>query len=416
MRAPSPFHSSRATPAPGRWRALGLIGFGVVGVMATWFSATAIAPELVVLWSLTPGTSAWLTIAVQLGFVTGAVAASLVNLPDIMRMTRLITASTLLAALANLGLLAAPGPGTAIALRFLTGVALAGVYPPAMKLMATWFIAGRGLAMGLLVAGLCFGSALPHLVRALTFGLEWQVVVMATSAAGGLSVLIFGLVVREGPFAFPRAVFNPRQTLQILRDRPVMLANLGYFGHMWELYAAWAWMLAFGTAASAAGLAPFPFGSPAMLAFLAIAMGAPGSLVAGWLSDRIGRCLTTIGFMVLSLACAALIGLTFHGPGWLLAGVALLWGATVLGDSAQFSTAVSELAPPELAGTALTLQLGIGFALTIPAIQLIPLVAGWLGSWQWAFLALVPGPLVGIAAMALLYRLPQSRALAQGRR
>ncbi|QPM90407.1 hypothetical protein PSAL_016450 [Pseudooceanicola algae] len=403
-------------PAPGRWRALALIGLGVIGVMSTWFSATAIAPDLAALWSLGATQSAWLTIAVQLGFVAGAIAASLLNLPDIVPLPRLIAISAALAALANLALLIVPGPGIAIALRFVTGIALAGVYPPAMKLMATWFVKGRGLALGLLLAGLCFGSSLPHLVRAMTFGLDWKLVVIATSAAGFVSALVFAGALREGPHGFARAVFNPRQTFAILRNRPVMLANIGYFGHMWELYAAWAWLLAYGAAARSAGLTSFPFATPEMLAFVAIAMGAPGSLIAGWMSDRIGRCYTTIALMALSAGCAALIGTAFAGPPWLLAAIALLWGMTVLGDSAQFSAAVSELAPPDLAGTALTLQTGVGFALTIPAIQLVPVIAEWMGSWQWAFLLLVPGPLIGIWAMARLRRMPEAAALAQGRR
>jgi len=404
-----------AAPSPpsaeGRWSALFLICLGVTGVLSCWFSATAIVPELTAAWSLDPGAAAWLTNAVQIGFVAGALGASLVNLPDIVRMTRLVAAAAVLAALANAALLVVPGPGWAIAARLVTGIALAAVYPPAMKLMATWFVRGRGLAMGFLIGALTLGSSLPHLVRALTDGVAWQAVVIATSAAALGSAALFGLVVREGPHGFARATFDPRQSLAILRNQPLLLANLGYFGHMWELYALWAWILVFATAA-----AQVPFGSAPLFSFAVVAAGVAGSLIGGVLSDRIGRCLTTAGMMVVSGACAAAIGLLFDGPVWALAVVALIWGVTVVGDSAQFSTAVTELADPRLVGTALALQMGIGFALTVLAIWLLPVFAAAIGGWQWAFLMLVPGPVVGTWAMLALRRHPEAARLAGGRR
>ncbi|MCF3973721.1 MFS transporter [Paracoccus sp. EGI L200073] len=382
--------------------------------MTCWFSATAIMPALIADWSLTASQAGWLTNAVQIGFVLGALASSLVNLPDIVRMTRLITLAALLAAAANAVLLLQPGFGIAIAARLVTGVALAGLYPPAMKLMATWFLRGRGLAMGFLIAGLTLGSSMPHLFRALGGGVDWRVVVMASTLAAIVSALIFGLLVREGPHGFGRATFDPRQALAVLRNRPVFLANLGYFGHMWELYAMWAWFLAFATAARQGGVAPF--GSPSVFAFVVVGSGVFGCVLGGVLSDRIGRCLTTAGMMAVSGCCAALIGLAFAGPAWVLMLVAVIWGISIIGDSAQFSAAVTELADRRLVGTALTLQLSIGFALTVLAIWLMPRVAALLGGWQWAFVVLVPGPLVGAAAMLRLRALPEARRLAGGRR
>lgn len=397
-----------------RWLALALICAGVVGAMTCWFSATAIMPELVRDWRLSPGQAGWLTNAVQIGFVMGALAASLVNLPDIMRMTRLITAAALLAAAANAALLLQPGFGGAFAARFVTGVALAGLYPPAMKLMATWFLRGRGLAMGFLIGGLTLGSSMPHLFRALGDGIDWRLVVIASSLATLLSALIFGLLVREGPHGFGRATFDPRQALAVLRSRPVLLANIGYFGHMWELYAMWAWFLAFATAAGQGGV--MPFGQPSMFAFVVVGSGVLGCILGGVLSDRIGRCLTTAGMMIVSGACAALIGLAFAGPAWLLALIAIVWGISIIGDSAQFSASVTELADPRFVGTALTLQVSIGFALTVLAIWLMPHIAQWLGGWRWAFLALLPGPVIGALAMLRLRGLPEAAALAGGRR
>lgn len=398
----------------GQWTALALICAGVIGAMTCWFSATAIMPELIRDWSLTAAQAGWLTNAVQIGFVLGALAASLVNLPDIMRLTRLITISALLAAAANAVLLLQPGFPGAVAARFVTGVALAGMYPPAMKLMATWFLRGRGLAMGLLIGGLTLGSSMPHLFRALGSGLDWQVVVIASTLATITSALIFGLLVQEGPNAFGRATFNPREVVALLRNRPVFLANMGYFGHMWELYAMWAWFLAFASAADQAGTSPF--GSPSMFAFVVVSSGVAGCVIGGLLSDRIGRCLTTAGMMALSGGCALLIGFAFDGPVWLLALIAIVWGISIIGDSAQFSAAVTELADSRFVGTALTLQVSIGFALTVFAIWLMSHVADLLGGWQWAFLVLLPGPVVGAWAMLTLRRMPEASRLAHGRR
>lgn len=403
-----------AGPATGRWRALALICAGVVGVLTTWFSATAVLPELIDEWDLSPAGAAWLTNAVQLGFVLGAVGASAVNLPDIVRMHRLIACASVLAALANAALLVS-GPAGALVARLVTGIALAGVYPPALKLMATWFVRGRGLALGFLIGALTLGSSMPHLVRALAGGLDWRVVVIGSTAAALGAAALFGLAVREGPFAFARATFDPRKCLAVVRDRPLMLANLGYLGHMWELYAMWAWILAFATAAEA-GIARFPFGSPSMLAFAVVAVGAAGCLGGGWLSDRIGRCRTTAGAMVLSGGAAVLIGFAFDGPGWWLALVGLVWGVTVIADSAQFSAAVTELADGAFVGTALALQLGLGYALTVVAIWLVPVAADLLGGWRWAFLVLAPGPAMGAWAMLALRRRPEAAALAGGAR
>lgn len=401
--------------AEGRWKALALICVGVVGVMTTWFSATAIVPELIREWALTTSQAAWLTNAVQLGFVVGAVGASFVNLPDIVRMSRLMAISGTIAALANAALLLEPGAEMAVLARFVTGIALAGVYPPALKLMATWFVRGRGLALGFLIGALTLGSSMPHLFRAVTEGLDWRGVVMLTTASSVVSTLIFAFAIHEGPHAFGRATFDPRQSLKVFTSRPLLLANLGYFGHMWELYAMWAWMLAFAAAAEQ-GLVPFPFGSASMLSFVVVASGVAGCLLGGWLSDRIGRCLTTAGMMAVSGLCAVLIGFAFDGPGWLLALIAIVWGISIIGDSAQFSAAVTELADRHFVGTALALQLGIGFALTVFTIWVVPVFANWLGSWNWAFLVLVPGPVVGALAMMRLRALPESAQLAGGAR
>lgn len=398
-----------------RWTFLALMAMAVVLSMTTWFSATAIVPELTRRWDLSPSAAAWLTNGVQLGFVVGALGSSLINLADIVRLNRLMAASAALGAAANLILLAEPGIAGAIAARFLTGLTLAGVYPPALKMMATWFRRGRGLALGLLIGALTLGSSLPHLFRALGGGVDWRFVVALASASSLAAALIFAIAIREGPYPFARATMDPAQIGAVFRNRPLLLANLGYFGHMWELYAMWGWFLAFAAAAAEAGNAALT-GRASLVTFAVVAAGVPGCILGGWLSDRIGRTRTTAIMMGASGASALAIGFVFAGPAWAFLLVAMIWGVTVIGDSAQFSAAVTELGDQSFVGTALALQLGLGFGLTVLTIWLTPIFADWIGGWRWAFLLLVPGPVVGVAAMLALRRRPEAAAMAGGLR
>ena len=362
--------------------------------MSTWFSASAVLPQLREEWQLGSTGGAWLTIAVQLGFVAGALLSSLLNLADVRSARTVIVAGSLGAAAANLGLLAVSSAAGAIPLRFLTGAFLAGVYPPALKLMATWFVRGRGTALGVLVGALSVGSAAPHLVNGLG-GLDWRLVVLVTSAltAAGGAVVLAG--VRDGPYAFPRGVFDPRQAGLVFRNRAVRLASLGYFGHMWELYAAWTWFVVF------AGDELFSDGADASFAaFAMIAAGGAGCVAGGLAGDRVGRAETAIACLVASGLCAALVG--FLPAGAALA-VALVWGFTVVADSAQFSTLVTEHADQAYVGTALTLQLAVGFTLTVATIWLVPYAVDGAG-WGAAFALLAVGPALGVAAMLRLRR------------
>ncbi|MCF3933010.1 MFS transporter [Acuticoccus sp. M5D2P5] len=401
-------------PARGRWRALLILCTAVVAALTTWFSATAITPELARAFDLSPSMLAWLTNGVQLGFVAGAIGASLVNLPDIVRLNRLMGAAALVAAAANAAMLIAPSPLALILARIVTGAALAAVYPPAMKLVATWFVSGRGFALGAIISAITLGSALPHLVRALSTALEWHVVVASTSGAALLAALIFFLFAREGPYPFGRAVFDPRQIGAVFRDRPLRLAIFGYLGHMWELYGAWAWLLVYARVALAAQGEDAAAAS--FLTFAMIGAGAVGCLLGGVLSDRIGRTATTAGMMIVSGLCALSIGFAFTGPVWLFVAIALVWGVTIVGDSAQFSAAVTELADRRYVGTALSIQVGLGFALTVFTIWLLPEIAIRFGSWQWVFLILAIGPAFGAYSMLRLRRDPDSLRLAGGLR
>jgi MFS family permease len=410
-----------ATCAPGlapaadasRWRVLVLLAVAVVLSLTTWFSATAITPELKREWHLSPFVLAWLTNGVQIGFVCGALSASLVNLPDIMGLNRLMGMSALLAAGANAFLLAQPGPTQAVVARIVTGFALAGVYPPAMKLVSTWFKRDRGLALGTVIGALTVGSSMPHLFRSLSHTVDWRFVVKTSTLATLVGAFLFLFFAHEGPYPFGRAIFNPRQAGAVFRDRNLLLANLGYFGHMWELYAMWAWLLVYVNEALAAQHWS-SVNRASFLTFVAIGTGAFGCLIGGILSDRIGRTLTTAGMMLTSGACAIAIGFTFDGPRWLFLAILVVWGISVIGDSAQFSAMVTELADQRFVGTALSVQLGLGFALTVLAIWLIPRMADFLGSWRWTFLVLVPGPAVGASAMLLLRRSPAAARLGSG--
>jgi len=399
-----------------RWRALGLLSIAIVLSLTTWFSATAITPELKREWHLSPFVLSWLTNGVQIGFVCGALTASLVNLPDIVRLNRLMALSATMAAVANVFLLVQHGPIGAVAARVVTGLALAGVYPPALKLVSTWFNRDRGLALGTLVGALTVGSSMPHLFRSFSGSVDWRFVVKMSTLATSVGAVLFLFFAREGPYPFGRALFDPRQAGAVFRDRNLLLANLGYFGHMWELYAMWAWLLAYVNEALGAQHMSLIGRRASFLTFVAIGTGAFGCILGGILSDRMGRTLTTAGMMIVSGACALVIGFAFAGPSWLFIMILVIWGVSVIGDSAQFSAMVTELADQRFVGTALSVQLGLGFALTVAAIWLMPRLAEFLCSWRWTFLMLVPGPSIGASAMLLLRRTPGSRRLAKGMR
>jgi MFS family permease len=397
-------------------RQLALLALAQVLAMALWFSATAVLPTLRRAWDLSPTGAAWLTAAVQLGFVVGALGSALTNLPDVVPPRRMLWVSALAGAAANLVLAVAVGSiGPALVLRFVTGVCLAGVYPPGMKIAAGHVSGrGRGLAIGTLVGALTLGSASPHLVAGLVGGAELphRLILVVSSVLAVAGAVIVAAFVTDGPYAPPRAPFDPGQIGRVLRHRPLVLANLGYFGHMWELYAMWTWLAVF----LAAAFGPADPAAPRLAAFAMIGVaGASGCLLAGWLADRVGRTTVTIAAMAISGACCVLSAWLYTGPGWLLTVFGLVWGASIIADSAQFSASVTELSDPAYMGTALTLQTSVGFALTLVTIWGLPILAERIG-WRYAFVALAPGPLLGCWAMAALRRHPEAVRLAAGRR
>ena len=390
----------------GRWQALALLATATLLGMSPWFSASAVVSQLRTLWALDAAQAAWITMAVQLGFVVGALGSAILNMADRVRPRRLMLYGCLAAMLANAALLLQPPVLAAILLRAITGMSLAAVYPPAMKGMSTWFRFKRGTALGVMVGAITLGSGAPHLINALG-GLDWRVVIVATSGmtlAGGLLAEYVG---RDGPFAFPVAGFEPRQIFQVFANRPMRLACIGYFGHMWELYAMWAWFSVFFAdvlhRSSALGSTWAASGT-----FIVIAVGALGSWLIGGISDRWGRANAATLALVTSGGCCLVIGFMPGLPWAMVFAVGLIWGFSVVADSAQFSTALTELGDPAYVGTALTVQLALGYLLTIPTLWLVPLLHEQFG-WGMAFVLLAFGPLVGTIAMRRLNAVEASR-------
>ena len=390
----------------GRWRVLALLSLAELLGMSLWFAATAVGPQLAQRWQLSPSQSGWLTTVVQLGFVAGTATAALLNLADLIPARRYFAGAALLAAVANAALLRAPGPGTALACRFLSGFFLAGVYPPAMKMVATWFREQRGLAIGTLIGALTIGKATPYLVHAFE-GAGVEPVILVASAGGVVAALLVTLGYHDGPFPFARRPFAWNLVATVLRHRETRLAIGGYLGHMWELYAMWTWLPAFLAASFAARAAAgeVALARPVvdLLAFGGIAAGGLGCVWGGWAAGRMGYARVVTVAMAFSGLCAIVIGFAYHAPVGLLVPVAWVWGFFVVADSAQFSAMVTEAAPAHAVGTALTLQTSLGFLLTMASIQLIPMLVERVG-WPWAFSVLALGPVFGIAAIARLPR------------
>jgi MFS family permease len=402
-----------------KWRTILLLSLAELLAMGLWFSASAVTPTLSDVWNLSDGQIAWLTMAVTVGFVAGGLLSALTNISDIYPPRLVFLISALVGASATALITVSGGYGPAFALRFITGFALAGVYPVGMKIMATWTKEDRGLGLGLLTGALIIGTASPHLIRALGGIDNWQFVLYvaaALAASGGVIALWIGEL---GPHGGAAAKLQWSYIGDIMRDRGLRLANFGYLGHMWELFSMYTWISLFLLASYQSTTQTTFWGMEAetaasVVTFLVIAASGPSSLIAGWTADRLGRSNITIIALVVSGSCALVIGFFFGLNPWLVTLIALIWGFAIAPDSGQYSTAASELSDPKYMGTALTMQTSMGFLLTLVTVRLVPTLVEAVG-WQWSFAFLALGPLFGIRAMNLLKRSPEAAKLAGGR-
>jgi len=390
---------------PGRQ--LALIALTQVLALAVWFSASAVLPQLRREWELGNGGAVALTVAVQLGFAAGALASATSGLADRVRPEWLFAAGALASAACTAAVAAvADGPLVAAALRFLTGAALALVYPIGMKLMASWFgVRGRGLALGVLVGALTLGSLLPQLFVGL-IGDSWRAVLGVAAACGGVAGVLALALLRVGPHLTVGARPRAGQAFDGFRAPRPRLVNLAYLGHMWELYALWAWASVWMTASRAVRDPALPAARIALLALVGLGLcGAAGCVAAGWAAGRRGRAPVALVAVSTSGLCCLLSPWAYTWPTAAFAVFVCVWGASVIADSAMFSTLLSEVSDRRWVGTALTVQTATGFLLTTVTISALPYLAD-LVTWRWALLLLAAGPASSVAALARFRTLP----------
>jgi MFS family permease len=405
---------TKDTAHAGKAASLVILLFCQVCAMSVWFASAAAVATIKQAVALTSWQESLLTSSVQAGFVAGTIISAVLGLADRFDPRRLFMISAWVAALATLTLVACPPAGVPVyVLRFITGMCMAGVYPVGMRLAATWANRDLGLLIGLLVGALTLGSASPHLLAAFG-GMQWTSVYLAAGALAALAGAAINLC-GVGPGMARAARLNPAAVAQAWRVRPLRLANLGYLGHMWELYAMWAWLAVFLQYSFTLSGADAPRLMAERITFLAIGIGALGAWAGGWFADRYGRTAVTIIAMSISALCALTIGWTAGAPAVLVGAIAVVWGISVIADSAQFSASIAELGAPDSIGTLLTAQTCAGFLLTLVSIHLVPPVQAALG-WPGAFGMLAIGPALGCVMMLRLRRDPASVRMANGRR
>ena len=401
------------------WVALFLIAIAEILTLSVWFSASVVSTPLQDQWHMNSVEVALLTASVQLGFVVGAIISSVTGIVDRFNSRWIFSTAAVAGAVVNGLFILSNSWETGTLLRMLTGVTMVGVYPVAVKIVTEWSPVRRGTAVGILVGALTIGSALPHLILFIGVTAPWQVVVLASSglALGGAAIIAF--LLPDSPVAKHDMIskISLDSLRSVLANKAALLADYGYFGHMWELYAMWVWFPVYVYASFTANSnRTGAVESASLVGFLVIGIaGALGSVVGGLLADKIGRTAVTSIAMAISGLCAITIGFTYQGPAWTVVTLGLVWGVSVIADSAQFSTAVTELVEPQHQGTALTLQTAVGFLISVISINLIAVTQHYFG-WQWAFVPLGIGPFLGVYAMIRLRASSASLVMANGRR
>lgn len=386
-----------------------LISLAMLGAMTTWFSMTAVLPTLIELWDLSSSEVSYITIMVNFGFIVGSLVSAFMNLPDRVQPHILCFWSAMLAGISTILIaLLADSLFVALIFRLFTGVALSGVYGPGLKLVSTWFQLRRGMAMGVVVGALTIGSAGPHLFKG--FGItSWELVLMITGVCSILSG-IFMLFVKVGPYPLPVGAFDPNAIPRAFKNQKVRLANFGYFGHMWELLAMWSWFGLFVAESFRTSGMNIPSSAAALVTFIVIGSGLFGAWFGGVFADRIGREQVTLWSLGVSGTIALFIGFFFGSSPWIVAIFGVIWGVSIIADSAQFSALLTEHTDQRYVGSTLTIQLAIGYVLTIIVIFLVPFVESIVG-WKYTFLILLPGPILGFISMFRLHRLKKKEVM-----